>query len=123
MYFPVNSAQANPAPETTDNFDGGIRYSSPKIQAEIGPWYTKFTNRLAGAFDQDTQTTIYRNLGRVDKYGVDASISYRPIREITLYAFGSYLKSEIKNNVQIGTCSTTTTINCQTVGQPIYAMT
>jgi iron complex outermembrane receptor protein len=123
MYYPANSAQANPTPETTDNFDAGIRYSSPKIQAEIGPWYTKFTNRLAGAFDQDSQTTIYRNLGRVDKYGIDASISYRPIREVTLYVFGSYLKSEIKTNVQIGTCSTTTTINCQTVGQPIYAMT
>jgi iron complex outermembrane receptor protein len=123
MYFPANSAQANPTPETTDNFDGGIRYSSPQVQAEIGPWYTKFTNRLAGAFDQDTQTTIYRNLGRVDKYGIDASISYRPIREITLYAFGSYLKSKIKNDVLLGTCTTTTTANCTTLGAPIYALT
>ena len=123
MYFPAFCAQANPTPETTDNFDGGIRYSSPTIQAEIGPWYTKFTNRLAGAFDQDTQTTIYRNLGRVDKYGVDASISYRPIREITLYAFGSYLKSKIKNDVLLGTCTTTTTANCTTLGAPIYALT
>ncbi|MEG3146617.1 TonB-dependent receptor [Sphingomonas sp. RT2P30] len=123
MYFPTSSAQANPTPETTDNFDAGIRYSSPTVQAEIGPWYTKFTNRLAGAFDQDTQTTIYRNLGRVDKYGIDASISYRPIRELTLYVFGSYLKSEIKNNVLLGTCSTTTTANCTTLGAPIYALT
>jgi iron complex outermembrane receptor protein len=128
FYFPRNSPQANPTPETTDNFDAGIRYSSPTIQAEIGPWYTRFTNRLASAFDPDTQTTFYRNLGRVDKYGIDASISWRPIREITAYVFGSYLKSEIKNNVNLGYCPTTlttanTTANCTTAGAPILAYT
>jgi len=129
FYYPVGSAQANPTPETTDNFDAGIRYSSPKIQAEIGPWYTRFTNRLASAFDPDTQTTFYRNLGRVDKYGVDASISWRPIREITAYVFGSYLKSEIKNNLTLGNCPTTgfnaanTTTNCSVAGAPILAYT
>jgi iron complex outermembrane receptor protein len=128
FYYPVGSAQASPVPETTDNFDAGIRYSSPTIQAEVGPWYTKFTNRLASAYDPDTQTTFYRNLGRVDKYGIDASISWRPIREVTAYVFGSYLKSEIKNNLNLGFCPTTlttanTTSNCTVAGAPIYALT
>lgn len=128
MYFPVGSPQASPTPETSDNFDAGIRYSSPTIQAEIGPWYTRFTNRLASAFDPDTQSTFYRNLGRVDKYGVDASFSWRPIRQVTAYVFGSYLKSEIKNNVNLGYCPTTlttanTTANCTTAGAPILAYT
>ncbi|MDB5675149.1 MAG: TonB-dependent receptor [Sphingomonas bacterium] len=123
MYYPVGSPQASPTPETSDNFDAGIRYSSPTIQAEIGPWYTKFTNRLASAFDPDTQSTFYRNLGRVDKYGVDASFSYRPIREVTAYVFASYLKSEIKTNVSLGNCTTTTTANCTTIGAPIFALT
>jgi iron complex outermembrane receptor protein len=139
MFFPVGSPQATPAPETTDNFDGGVRYTSNKIQAEVGPWYTRFTNRLASAFDPDTQQTVYRNLGRVDKYGIDGSIAYRPIHEVLLYVFGSYLKSEIKNNVQIGNClpayggagaipfgyfnPVSSTSNCTTAGAPIYAMT
>lgn len=123
FYFPRDSSQSNPSPETTDNFDLGVRYTTSKLQAQVGPWYTRFTNRLASSFDPDTQQTFYRNLGRVDKYGVDGSVTYRPIREITLYAYGSYLKSEIKDNVVLGTCTTTTTINCTTIGQPILALT
>ncbi|PTS81516.1 TonB-dependent receptor, partial [Sphingomonas sp. HMWF008] len=128
FYFPRNSPQANPAPETTDNFDLGLRYTTSKLQAQVGPWYTRFTNRLASAFDPDTQQTFYRNLGRVDKYGIDGSVTYRPIREITLYAYGSYLKSEIKDNIVLGYCPTTltaanTTNNCTTAGAPIYALT
>jgi iron complex outermembrane recepter protein len=123
FYYPQNTDAGDPQPETTDNFDAGLRYTSSKIQAFVGPWYTRFTNRLAGAFDQDTQQTIYRNLGRVDKYGIDGSIAYRPIPEVLVYVFGSYLKSEIKNDVQIGVCSTATTVNCAAVGNPIFAQT
>jgi iron complex outermembrane receptor protein len=47
-----------------------------------------------------------RNLGRVDRYGFDGSVSYTPIKEITLYTFGSYLKSKIKDNVNAGGGST-----------------
>ena len=124
FFYPTNTDAGNPDPETTDNFDAGIRYTSSRIQATIGPWFTKFTNRLAGSYDPDTQQTLYRNLGRVDKYGVDGSFSYKPIDEVTLYVFGSYLKSEIKNDVVIGRCANANqTVNCTTTGAPIYAMT
>lgn len=128
FYFPVGSPQASPAPETTDNFDAGIRYTSPSLQLSIGPWYTRFTNRLASAFDPDTQSTFYRNLGRVDKYGIDADLSVKPIREITVRAFASYLKSEIKSNIVLGNCpatiiATNTTLNCTVAGAPILALT
>ena len=128
FYFPRASAGANPVPETTDNFDLNFRYTSSTIQASIGPWYTRFTNRLASAFDVDTQQTIYRNLGRVDKYGIDANISVIPVPGIMVSAFGSYLQSEIKDNVQLGFCPTTlttanTTVNCTVAGAPILALT
>ena len=128
FYYPQNTNAANPTPEITDNFDAGLRYSTSRIQASVGPWYTRFQNRLASSYDLDTQQTIYRNLGRVDKYGVDGSISYRPINELLFYVYGSYLKSEIKNNVEIGRCPTTltaanTTNNCTVAGAPILAQT
>jgi iron complex outermembrane receptor protein len=128
FYYPQNTTPANPQPETTDNFDAGIRYTTSRVTASLGPWYTRFQNRLASAYDVDTQQTIYRNLGRVDKYGIDGSISYRPIRELLFYAYGSYLKSEIKTNVEIGRCPTTltaanTTNNCTVAGAPILAQT
>lgn len=128
FFFARNAPQANPVPETTDNFDAGFRYTSSKLQVQVGPWYTRFTNRLASAYDPDTQTTFYRNLGRVDKYGIDGSLSYKPIRELTVYIYGSYLKSEIKNNVVLGACPTTitgatATTNCTVANAPILAMT
>ena len=127
FFYARNAAQAKPDAETTDNFDAGIRFQNSRIQAQVGPWYTRFANRLASAYDPDTQTTIYRNLGRVDKYGIDGSIAYTPVRGILLYAFGNYLKSEIKNNVQLGFCNgTTVTSTCpagSTATTPVFAMT
>jgi iron complex outermembrane receptor protein len=122
FFYALSNPAAHPTPETTDNFDGGVRYTSSKIQASVSPWFTRFTNRLASAYDVTTDQTIYRNLGRVDKYGIDGSFAYRPIPEVSLYAFGSYLKSEIKNNVVIGEC-TVVTATCTALGNPIYALT
>ncbi|MGV1684293.1 TonB-dependent receptor [Sphingopyxis sp. NJF-3] len=127
FFFPANTPSANPIPETTDNFDAGVRYSSSQVQAQVGLWYTIFNDRLASSFDPETERNVYRNLGRVDKYGIDGSVSYRPIPEFTIYAFGSYLKSKIKDNVQNGICSQSQVDNnqalCETVGDPAYALT
>ena len=105
-YYPRSSAQANPKPESTDNFDIGARYTTGKLQAELAIWYTRFQNRLAQAYDPSVDRSVYTNLGRVDRYGIDGSISYQPVKPITFYAFGSYLKSKIKDNVAAGGGST-----------------
>ena len=114
FFFAPGTDSANPTPETTDNFDGGVRYTSSKVQAQLVGWYTIFSNRLASAYDPELDRTIYRNLGRVDKYGIDASIAYQPVRDVQLYVFGSYLKSVIQDDVLTGTDSS---------GNPIYALT
>jgi iron complex outermembrane receptor protein len=111
FYYPAGSEQAKPKPETTDNFDVGARYTTGKIQAEVAAWYTRFQNRLAQAYDPIVDRSVYTNLGRVDRYGFDGSISYKPIQDVTVYAFGSYLKSKIKENVAAGGGST---YNCST---------
>jgi iron complex outermembrane receptor protein len=127
FFFPANTPSANPVPESTDNFDVGFRYRTSKLQLQGSIWYTIYTNRLASAYDPETDRTLYRNLGRVDKYGVDGSISYRPIPEVSLYAFGSYLKSKIKDNVLYGECTSAQVAipatGCTSVGQAIYAQT
>jgi iron complex outermembrane receptor protein len=128
FFFPANTPSARPDPETTDNFDLGVRYRTSKIQAQVSGWFTKYDNRLASAFDEETQRNLYRNLGRVDKYGIDGSIAYQPIPELALYAFGSYMKSDIKDDVQVGACTAAQAANpaipaCTTAGQPIFAPT
>lgn len=127
FYFPTNTPSANPKPETTDNFDIGLRYRSSKIQAQAGLWYTIFKDRLASSYDMETERNVYRNLGRVDKYGIDASVSYQPVPEFSFYVFGSYMKSKIKDNVLNGTCNAAQVTNkeylCTKVGDPAYALT
>lgn len=116
FFFAANTPQAKPAPETTDSVDSGLRYRSSKIQAQVTGWYTKFNNRLASAYDPELNATVYRNLGTVTKYGVDGSISYAPVKEFTLYAFGSYLKSKIQDNQQNGTLPVGVTCDTVTPG-------
>ena len=122
FYFPTTTESANPKPETTDNFDLGVRYTTSQIQAQAGLWYTIFNDRLASSFDPETERNVYRNLGRVDKYGIDASVSYRPIPEASIYLFGSYLKSKIKDDVLNGVC-TAVSATCAAIGDPIFAPT
>jgi iron complex outermembrane receptor protein len=102
FFFPEGTSEAKPKPETTDSFDTGLRYRSSKIQAQLAGWYTKFNNRLASAYDPDLNATVYRNLGTVTKWGIDGSVAYSPAKELTLYAFGSWNQSKIKDNIQIG---------------------
>ena len=102
FYFPEDTAQAKPKAETTDSFDGGVRYRSGQVQAQLSAWYTRFDNRLASAYDPELDRTVYRNLGRVNKWGIDGNISYEPIKALTLYAFGSLNRSKIRDNIQLG---------------------
>ncbi len=120
FYYPQNTTPANPKPETTDNFDAGIRYTTSRVTASLGPWYTRFQNRLASAYDIDTQQTIYRNLGRVDKYGIDGSISYRPIRELLFYAYGFVPEvgdQDERRDRPLRATPANTTNNCTVVGR------
>ncbi|HEX7930543.1 MAG TPA: TonB-dependent receptor, partial [Sphingomicrobium sp.] len=102
FFFPITTEQAKPKPEGTDNFDGGLRYRTNKIQAQLSAWYTHFTNRQASAFDPELNVSVFRNLGTVNKWGIDGSIAYEPIKQLTLYAFGSWNRSKIADNIQTG---------------------
>lgn len=104
FYFPAGSDAAYRAPETADSFDLSLRYSTPIVQAALTGWYTKYKNRLVTAYDIDGNPTD-QNLGPVKKYGIDASVSVRPIQPLSLYAFGSWIKSEIEDDVITGSCS------------------
>lgn len=103
LYIP-DDERARPVPETTDSFDLGLRYTMGRIEAQIGTYFTRYNNRLASAFDPTANNgegaTVFRNLGEVDKYGIDGSIAWRPTNNTLLYVFGSYNDSEIKDDVQ-----------------------
>ena len=101
FFWPTTDSRSEPKPETTDTFDGGLRYRSSKIQAQVTAWHTRFLNRLSSSYDPIQNQTVFRNLGEVNKWGIDGSIAYSPIKQFTLYAFGSWKKSKIKENVEL----------------------
>lgn len=120
IFFPANAPETKPAPETTDSFDLGLRYRSANIQAQLSGWYTKYQNRLASSFDPVLNDTIYRNLGTVEKYGIDGSLAVQPVEQVALYLFGSWNKSEIKNDVQINAGTFAPTAGKRESGSPTY---
>lgn len=99
FFFAPGTAGIKPAPETTDSFDLGFRFSSGNVQAMVSGWYTKYNNRLQTVFDVATNESIYTNIGKVDVYGLDANIAFQPTDFWNIYAFGSLNESEIKNDV------------------------
>lgn len=117
FYFPIDTDQANPRPEQTDNFDLGLRYRSSKVHAQVVGWYTHYQDRLASAYDPELDRTVYRNLGTVKKYGVDANISWQPISQLSVYAFGSLLESEIQDDVLLATRTDGTRVFAPTAGK------
>jgi len=120
IYFPKGDPAGSPKPETSDAFDVGFRYQSGSVQAQLSGWYNKYTNRLASAYDPDCDCTVTRNLGEVEKYGIDGSVAYRPADPILIYVFGSYLKSKIKDDVQTGETSFAPTAGNREAGAPKY---
>jgi iron complex outermembrane receptor protein len=122
FFYPAGSDRASPTPETTDNFDVGVRYRSSRIQAQLSGWYTVFKNRIAQAYDPELDQNVFRNLGTVDKYGFDGSIAWQVIPELQLYVYGSYLWSNIRDNVVAGEC-TVVSATCAAIGNPVFAQT
>ncbi|WP_120717270.1 TonB-dependent receptor [Tsuneonella amylolytica] len=127
IYFPATAPGVQPEPETTDSFDLSFRYKTGNVQAQVAGWYTKYKNRLKNAYDPILDQIITRNIGAVDKYGVDGSVSYQPTRNTLLYVFGSWQTSDIKNDQTGGVCSATQAGNgqygCTAAGQSFVVQT
>jgi iron complex outermembrane receptor protein len=90
-------------PEKTDAFDVGVRYRRSNVQAQATGWLINYSNRIVSSFNPDLGLSLDRNVGPVRSYGVDASVAWEPIPEISLYALASYIHAELRDNVQIGT--------------------
>jgi iron complex outermembrane receptor protein len=131
--YPKGSDSATPKAELSKNFEGGVRYNSRKIKAQLSGWYTAFKNRIEESLisnpdDPTGFSNVYTNLGDVNKYGVDGSVAYAPNRHLTLYAYGSLMHSKILHDVVAGECTSNDVSHsnpaggltyCSAVGQPI----
>jgi iron complex outermembrane receptor protein len=111
------------APETTDAFDAGVRFTRRNIQAQLTGWNINYQNRILTSFDPDLGFSIDRNVGKVKSHGFDGSVAFKPIEAITLYAFGSYIDAKFAEDVRLGTTLRPTGTNTVPAGTPIFAPT
>lgn len=91
--------RVNVDPETTDSFDLGVRYNNRQWQAQVTGWAIDYKNRIVSSFDPELGISIDRNIGSVKSRGVDVGIGFKPVPQLLLYGFGSYLDSEVQDNV------------------------
>ena len=121
LFFGADVEGIKPVPETTDSFDLGLRYRSGTIQAQIAGWLTKYKDRVAEAYDPELDRSVFRNLGKVDKRCIDASVAWQAMPELQLYVFGSLNDSEIKSDLQTGPATFVATKGNRESGSASYS--
>ena len=98
-------------PEETNAFDLGVRYTNRIIQAQGTLWKIDYSNRIVSSFNPDLGISLDRNVGKVASWGFDASLAVKPIRQLSLLGVFSYIDTDLKNNVQLGTLAVGQTCN------------
>jgi len=88
-------------PETSNNVDAGIRYTTGTTQVSLGAFYNKFKNRIVTSFDQGAGISVDRNVGSVTIKGLEASIDVKPVSWFSFRGFGSYIDGKLGEDLNI----------------------
>ena len=96
------SALDNIEPETAENMDFGLRYDNQNFNASVTLYNIDFQNRLTfiapgaeNGNDYDTGTNgSYINTGGIESKGVEASLTYYPSQDFSIYV--SYTSNDSK---------------------------
>ena len=88
-------------PETTDSFDLGARYITGRFQAQATFWKINYQNRIVTTFDPDLQISVDRNVGKVNSWGFDGGLGFKPIRELNLIGLLSYNSSKLQEDLLV----------------------
>ena len=89
-------------PEETNAFDLGARYTNRFVQAQATAWKIDYKNRIVSTFDPDLGISLDRNVGKVKSWGLDGSVAFRPIKQLSLLAIASYINSELQEDIEFG---------------------
>lgn len=103
-------------PETADNIDIGLRYSTPGFNASLTYYNIKFENRITFVSNEDVSGIDfleaaaggYINDGGIESDGIEASIDYSITENLGLYVSytkndSTYTDEEFSGNTVIGT--------------------
>ncbi|QDH74572.1 TonB-dependent receptor [Brevundimonas sp. M20] len=85
-------------PEKGQNFDVGYRYSSSTLVGTASVFANNEDNRIVNTFDEDLGTFVDRNVGSVERWGVEGSLGWSPIEALSLYASATYMQTELQDD-------------------------
>ncbi|MEN2785739.1 TonB-dependent receptor domain-containing protein [Sphingomonas qilianensis] len=98
----LNAIRGTLKPERSTSYELGGRVRSSGFQASLAGYYVDFSNRLLslpnGTGGAGKPTTL-QNVGSVRNYGVEATVIYKPLPPVSLFASYSYGKAEYRDDV------------------------
>ena len=96
-------------PETANNIDFGLRYNSPRFQASIAGYHTRFANQITFVRPSADNVTLinytigtagtYVNVGGVASKGVEALADWRVLPTLDLYTSATLNDSTYLGNI------------------------
>ncbi|MEP0177926.1 MAG: TonB-dependent receptor [Paraglaciecola sp.] len=101
-------------PETADNFDMGLRYSSDNLSANLTYYATKFDNRITFVSIEDGEDGIdflestaggYINDGGIESTGIEASLTYHVSDNFSVFVSYTNNNSEYTDKAAEGETS------------------
>ena len=78
------------APETTNSFTAGYRYTTDLVDLSAVAYNTQFKNRIVTTFDATQGISVDHNIGGVNMDGVDLSADVRPMEGLSIYTSVAY---------------------------------
>jgi outer membrane receptor for Fe3+-dicitrate len=92
-------------PETADNLDLGLRYSSPGLNASLTYYSITFDNRILFVSNEDSDgidylessAGRYENEGGIESSGIEASLQWQASDALSVYVSYTHNDSELSN--------------------------
>jgi len=88
-------------PEVSYSFDAGYRHQTSKWIGTVDFYATDFRDRMATAYDPVNLVSSTTNVGKVKNYGFELEAGNTPINGWSAYVSYGYIKSEIKDDMQV----------------------
>lgn len=106
-------------PEVTKNTEIGYRYTTPTAVASVSLYSNTYNNRVVSTLDNDPNsptfnTTIDRNIGKVETKGAEGSLGVEVTDTISLYGSFTYTNAKLQEDqlVTSYTCPATGVTGC-----------
>ncbi|MEP6467858.1 MAG: TonB-dependent receptor, partial [Parafilimonas sp.] len=85
-------------PEKTQSYEGGLQYTSNKIQTRVVYFKRDIKDVISFYTDPSTYASYYINADKQNDNGIEAELSFSPVKSFTINANYTYTDGEIKTS-------------------------